>query len=329
MNITILTVDTDYTRTLLNSKLEEQNHTVVAESNNYEEALNLYNTYLPDIIILDIDLGDTNKGLSFLSDLLKIDPSAKIIALSSFFQDSTKARLFKLGIDRLVMKPYQPAHIWQQIDEISETNNLLKLRKEREKLVHKNSLSNDTYNKSNQLNKQILSLRDQISKSRNVCKTDEEEIISDSSNENYVDTYQKSNLNSYNDISLDDFSLDLSYIEENDKQYDYYSTEIHLDNHKTNKSDNFADINISLYDIQKEQITHNIDEYNLNREDSKIENEVERYNSYLGLPVFIDRNNNFKQDDTFIEEHRIAQESPTETSQNKLFQKLLKKKGGK
>ena len=310
MNITILTVDTDYTRTLLNTKLEEQNHTVIAGTNNYEEALSLYKTYLPDIIILDIDLGSTNKGLSFINELLDIDPSAQVIALSTFFQDTTKARLLKKGIDRLVMKPYQPAHIWEQIDNICETNNILGLREARENLISDSSFPSHTYNKGKQLNNQILSLRDQISRSRNLQENKDD----------------KFNLDSNSDT--DDFILDFNPTEKTDKDYTSYSLNIS----KTNMSDKSQDIGISLYDTQEEVSTYNSDHPTLYRDFSnkihKVQENEYNLKSYLGLPVFIDRENVFNPNDS-KEVYDRLQNSTNETSKETLLQRLLKKKGGK
>lgn len=134
MKINILVIETEYTRALLKKKLHEQQYVVVAETKSYSEGLNLYKSVIPDIVIIDIDLEKTEKGLSFLAELKKSDPTAQVIALSSFFENETKVKLYKLGIERLVTKPYQPAFIWSEIDDIKETINIIEYRQKRELL---------------------------------------------------------------------------------------------------------------------------------------------------------------------------------------------------
>lgn len=335
MNITILTVDTDYTRTLLNSKLEEQNYTVLAGTNNYEEALKLYKECLPDIIILDIDLGNTNKGLNFITELLKVDPSAQVIALSTLFQNSTRAKLLKQGIDRLVMKPYQPAHIWQEIDNICENNDIDSLRNTREKLVNESSLSGEDQSIGAQLNNQILSLRDQISKSRNRQENNDNELTRESATLNkYKNSVYTSDDFSFNKNSnINDFVLDFDNTEEINTEYNPYSLELSLDNYQTNRSDNSQDLNISLYDTQEEETIYTSDHSTLYRDFSNKNNETQinkdNLNSYLGLPVFIDRENGLDPSEDSIEDYSTPRSSTNGANYNSLFQKLLKKKGGK
>jgi len=58
----------------------------VIEAKSSDEAIHLYRHHRPDIVILDIRLGDRHRGLDVLSALLSIDDDVRVI-IFSFFDD--------------------------------------------------------------------------------------------------------------------------------------------------------------------------------------------------------------------------------------------------
>lgn len=57
---------------------------VVAEANNYNSVKDAIDEHNPDVLLIDLDLGDdTNKGLSICADVTESHPETKIIILAS------------------------------------------------------------------------------------------------------------------------------------------------------------------------------------------------------------------------------------------------------
>ena len=330
MKINILVIDTDYTRVLLRKKLEEQNHNVIAETKSYKEALELYTTYLPDIVIVDIDLETTEKGINFIQELLKIDSSTQVIALSNFFENKTKAKLYRLGIERLVMKPYQPAHIWSQIDDICKVNDILLMRKYRESTLD----SFEQVTKGDLLNNQIISLREQISQKRNKVSTVSSK---NSSKDTYLDfsenpIYLECSYDNADDFQLDfddsrtlivDDKQDINLIFEqnppikfNQNKYKFIEEESNVDFDKTEISNNCNQTNISLKDT-----------YPLNSANNSIEQDSPK--GYLNLPIYINRDKN-AQDLNSETEYIDECDNSADDRNATFFNRILKiKKGDK
>lgn len=76
---------------------------VVGEAGNRQEALELAKQTSPDIILLDLDLGDSS-GLDLLPELLAIVPEAKVIILTGLKDLEVHRQAVRLGAMGVVMK---------------------------------------------------------------------------------------------------------------------------------------------------------------------------------------------------------------------------------
>ena len=86
MNI-IIVDDDNFVSLSLKTILEAQpNIQVIAIGRNGEEAIQLYKTYLPDILLMDIRM-DTMNGLEATEKILAHYPLAKILLLTTFSDD--------------------------------------------------------------------------------------------------------------------------------------------------------------------------------------------------------------------------------------------------
>lgn len=79
------------------------NINVIATGNNGHDAVNLYRTHRPDVILMDIRMGDFT-GLDAADEILKIDKNAKILFLTTFADEEYIARALRLGAKGYLLK---------------------------------------------------------------------------------------------------------------------------------------------------------------------------------------------------------------------------------
>ncbi len=103
MNIII--VDDDFlVTTALKTILEASGKvTVLATGTDGKDAVSLYQKYHPDIVLTDIQMKSTS-GLEATEDILKENPNAKILLLTTFSDDEYIIKALKLGAKGYLLK---------------------------------------------------------------------------------------------------------------------------------------------------------------------------------------------------------------------------------
>ncbi|MES2352231.1 MULTISPECIES: response regulator transcription factor [Duganella] len=84
---------------------------VVAQARTPEEALEQHKRLAPDVIVLDIRFGDQLTGLDVAKQILAQAPSAAIVFLSQFDQDSLIKETYRLGGRAFMTKDCDPADL--------------------------------------------------------------------------------------------------------------------------------------------------------------------------------------------------------------------------
>lgn len=79
------------------------NINVIATGNNGYDAVNLYRMHKPDVILMDIRMGDFT-GLDAADEILKNDKDAKILFLTTFADEEYIARALRLGAKGYLLK---------------------------------------------------------------------------------------------------------------------------------------------------------------------------------------------------------------------------------
>jgi two-component system, NarL family, response regulator LiaR len=98
-------------RTLL---LSESGLEVVAEAENGEQAIELAQTYQPDLIVLDLEMPKKD-GLQVIETLKKSNSPVKILVLTSFAEDDKVFTAIKLGALGYLLKDSSPDQLVQAI----------------------------------------------------------------------------------------------------------------------------------------------------------------------------------------------------------------------
>lgn len=119
--ITILIADDNkYIRETIRFLISRFSHLqLVGEAESGEEAISLAKQLIPDIILIDINMGPVN-GFEATRKILKENPSMKIIGLSVHKQPSYAKNILQLGAKGYVTKSSPHKEIIHAIMQVSE-----------------------------------------------------------------------------------------------------------------------------------------------------------------------------------------------------------------
>lgn len=107
----ILIVDDSATsRKILRHLLEEENHTIVGEAKNGEQAISLFLQLNPDIITMDINMPILD-GISALKKIKELNKNVKVIMVTTVGQRSKMLEAVKYGANEFITKPFNPSDI--------------------------------------------------------------------------------------------------------------------------------------------------------------------------------------------------------------------------
>jgi two-component system, chemotaxis family, chemotaxis protein CheY len=108
--------DAAFMRKLLTDALTSGGHEVVGEAGNGVEAVARWQELRPELTTLDITMPEKD-GLAALSEIMAIDPSAKVIMCSALGQEGKVLEAVKLGAKDFVVKPFQPPRVLEAVDK--------------------------------------------------------------------------------------------------------------------------------------------------------------------------------------------------------------------
>lgn len=97
----------------------ESRYKVVAEASNGQEALDLYESYQPDFVTLDITMPQLN-GIEALEKLIQRFPDARVVIVSAVGQKQIVFQAISKGARDFIIKPFDPARVLMSIDRLFE-----------------------------------------------------------------------------------------------------------------------------------------------------------------------------------------------------------------
>ena len=106
--------DASFMRGSLKYIIEGAGHSAVGMARDGQEALELYRKLQPDVVTLDILMGEMD-GLSALKAIIKEDPAAKVIMVTAFGQEEKQKEARKLGACGYIRKPFKQTEIVSEI----------------------------------------------------------------------------------------------------------------------------------------------------------------------------------------------------------------------
>lgn len=109
--------DSRTSRKILRGLLEERGYIVVGEAKNGQEAVDMFQSFNPDIITLDITMPVKN-GIDALKEIIELAPDIKVIMVSAAAQKNKIMDSLKAGAVDFVNKPYEKEKLLSAIERV-------------------------------------------------------------------------------------------------------------------------------------------------------------------------------------------------------------------
>jgi two-component system, chemotaxis family, chemotaxis protein CheY len=110
----LITDDTVFTRTMLKGVLGANGFSDILEAGNGQEAVDLFRTHKPDLVLMDITM-PVKDGLAALSEIRAMDPNAKVIMCSAMGQKTMIVEAIKSGAVDFIVKPFQTNRVLEGV----------------------------------------------------------------------------------------------------------------------------------------------------------------------------------------------------------------------
>ena len=102
---TVLVVDdSTVMRKIISQILKSEMYDVVGEASNGQEGIDMYNEFKPDLVTMDINM-PVKDGITALKEILAINPSARIVMLTSESEQKMVVEAVQNGAKNYVVKP--------------------------------------------------------------------------------------------------------------------------------------------------------------------------------------------------------------------------------
>ncbi len=105
-------------RRTLQHIFEKAGHEVVGLTGNGDEAIMLYKVHKPDIVTMDIMMGESN-GFNALSGIKKEDSGAKVIMVTAYESEEKKKEAQKHGSIGYLKKPFDAKEVINEIERVT------------------------------------------------------------------------------------------------------------------------------------------------------------------------------------------------------------------
>lgn len=120
---TILVVDdSPFASKQIQDLVEENGYEMIGYAKNGEEGIRMYEELHPDIVVMDIIMPGID-GLETAEILLKKDPDATILMLSSLCDSGTLEEVKAIGLKYLIPKPWEDDVLLATLEMLTKQRN--------------------------------------------------------------------------------------------------------------------------------------------------------------------------------------------------------------
>ncbi len=108
--------DSEAIRLVLKDILNIGKHTIVAEAENGDEAVNLFFKMSPDLLLLDLAMPKKD-GLTVLKEIMEKDSHAKIVLITASDDQKIINQCLQIGASSYISKPFDFKDVLKQIND--------------------------------------------------------------------------------------------------------------------------------------------------------------------------------------------------------------------
>lgn len=116
MATVLIADDSMFMRKRLNDILTGDGHDVIAEAEDGEEAIHMYNQMQPELVMLDITMPERN-GMGALNHIMANSPEARVIMCSALGEETVVQECLDTGAKAFVVKPFNPDEVLSAVGE--------------------------------------------------------------------------------------------------------------------------------------------------------------------------------------------------------------------
>jgi len=110
----MLVDDASFMRMMLKNILVGSGYEVVGEAENGAKAIEQFKALKPDLVIMDIIMPEMG-GIDAVREIVKSNPTAKILMCSSMGQQSLVVEAIQAGAKDFIVKPFQPSNVLEAV----------------------------------------------------------------------------------------------------------------------------------------------------------------------------------------------------------------------
>ena len=119
MALRIMVVDDAlFMRNMLKDIFTRAGFEIVAEADNGEKALAMYQQTRPDLVTMDIVM-PKKSGIEALQEIMVSDPNARVVMVSALGQDSLVIEAVDAGAKDFIVKPFKEAKVLEIVRRIT------------------------------------------------------------------------------------------------------------------------------------------------------------------------------------------------------------------
>ncbi len=122
MALRVMVVDDAlFMRNMLKDIFARAGYEIVAEAENGEMALQLYQETKPDLVTMDIVM-PKKSGIEALQEIMAADPGACVVMVSALGQDSLVLEAVESGAKDFIVKPFKEDKVLEIVKRITGQN---------------------------------------------------------------------------------------------------------------------------------------------------------------------------------------------------------------
>lgn len=109
--------DAAFMRMMIKENLKKAGYTDFLEAGDGEQAISLFETEKPGIVLLDITM-PVMDGIQALQAIKQMDANAKVVMCSAMGQEGMVVEAIKFGALDFIVKPFKPDRLVQTVKSI-------------------------------------------------------------------------------------------------------------------------------------------------------------------------------------------------------------------